>query len=75
MEFESIKYKTYLIKQITNQKNIVSFKIHSTTEETIKNIVDILIGRVEVYIHNSLNNSRIQILFTETQKNIKNNYL
>lgn len=59
MEFESIKYKTYLIKQITNQKNIVSFKIHSTTEETIKNIVDILIGRVEVYIHNSLNNSRI----------------
>lgn len=59
METKSLEYKSYVLKQITNQENIVSFKISSTTEETIKNIVDILIGRVEVYIYDGLNNSRI----------------
>lgn len=59
MEFESIKYENYLIKQITNQRNIFSFKIYSTNEKTIKSLVDILIGRIEVYIYNDLNNSRI----------------
>lgn len=57
MEYELRENEYYLIKQITNEHKAYSNKLYSTTEKTIKNITNVLIGRIEVYIY--LNNNSI----------------
>ena len=58
MGFELKENEYYLIKQMGNKRNY-SFNLYNINEESIKNLVAILVSKVEVYICNDKNKTVI----------------
>lgn len=62
MAFKLINnFHYYLVRQIIDDKKITQFKLYNVSEETIKMIVDVILGTVTVYLYNQEDNSRIDL--------------